>query len=105
MPYWSIGKAKLGGSVEQERGFKLSREISIADIVAVIGIGIPAMIWAGKMDARLSQVEAAIITARAETIAKDTRQDVERESLRKEVKEDLREINRKLDKIIERAIR
>lgn len=84
-------------------GFRLSREISIADIVAVVGIGIPAMIWAGKMDTRIAQVETAVISARAEAIAKDVRQDTERENLRKEVKEDLRDIARKLDKLIDRA--
>ena len=88
---------------DKRTGFRLSREISIADIVAVVGIGIPAMIWAGKMDTRIAQVEAAIVMARSEAISKDIRQDTERESLRKEVKEDLRDISRKLDKLIERV--
>lgn len=88
---------------QEKSGFRLSREVSIADLAAIFCIGIPALIWAGKMDARIAQVEGAIIAARAETIAKDTRQDVERESLRKEVKEDLRDIARKLDKLIDRA--
>lgn len=87
---------------DKRGGFRLSREISVADIVAVIVIGIPAFIWAGKMDTRMGQIEAAVVLARAESTAKDDRQDTERESLRKEVKEDLREINRKLDKLIER---
>lgn len=95
---------KYSGPERRESfGFRLSREVSIADIVAVVGIGIPAMLWAGKMDARMSQVEAAMIGARAEAAAKEVRQDTERESLRKEVKEDLREINRKLDRLIEKA--
>lgn len=89
--------------MEQERGFKLSREISIADIVAVIGIGIPATIWAGKMDTRIAQVESAVVMSRAEAASKDLRQSDERESLRKEVKQDLADINRKLDRLIERG--
>lgn len=82
-------------------GFRLSREVSIADIVAVIGIGIPAMLWAGKMDARMSQVESAMMSTRAESSSKEVRQDEKLDSLRKEVKDDLREINRKLDRLIE----
>lgn len=95
---------KYSGPERRESfGFRLSREVSIADIVAVIGIGIPAMLWAGKMDARIAQVESSMISARAENIAKEVRQDTEREALRKEVKEDLREISKKLDRLIERT--
>ena len=91
----------MTGAEDKRAGFRLSREVSIADIVAVVVIGIPAFIWAGKMDTRIGQVEIAVIAARTEAASKALRQDTEREDLRKEVKEDLREINRKLDKIIE----
>lgn len=84
-------------------GFRLSREVSIADIVAVVAIGIPALIWAGKMDGRVAQVEQALVSNRVERIATDARLDSERESLRKEIKEDLKDISRKLDKIMERS--
>lgn len=83
-------------------GFRLSREISIADIVAVVMIGLPALVWASKMDTRMGTVEAMVVTNRAERIAGDARIDAERESLRREIKGDLAEINRKLDRLVER---
>ena len=89
--------------VEEQKGFRLSRDVSIADIVAIVCIGLPVMLWAGKMDARLAQVEAAVISVKTEAMNADSRQNAERESLRKEIKDDLREISRKLDKLVERG--
>ena len=93
------------GDDRRSNSFRLSREISIADIVAVVAIGIPALIWAGRMDTRVSQVEAMQIANRTERITTDIRLDAERESLRREVKDDLKDINQKLDKLIARSAR
>ena len=95
--------SKYDGPERRESfGFRLSREVSIADIIAVIAIGIPALIWAGKMDSRMSQVETMVISNRSERVVVDARLDAEREALRKEIKEDLREISKKLDRVLER---
>lgn len=83
-------------------GFRLSREVSIADLVAVVAIGLPALIWAAKMDTRMTQVETSIIANRAERISNEKRIDGDRENLRREIKEDLAQINRKLDRLVER---
>lgn len=61
-------------------GLRFTPEFWAAVIVAVVTVGTPALIWAGKTDQRVENLERN----------------------RNEMREDLREINRKLDAVLER---
>jgi hypothetical protein len=77
---------------------KISPELSIADILTLVCVGGPMLIWGAKMDHR---VEALEKTA-TELAAEDRRAGERAEITKREFKEDLREISRKLDAIGER---
>jgi hypothetical protein len=90
---------------EEKRGWRLrvSPEVSLADILAVVGIGVPLLVWGAKMDTRVEQVERVVERTRVEQSMTDRRQDAERERDRAELREEIREINRKLDALIKVA--
>lgn len=59
--------------------------------IAVVTVGGPTLIWGGKIDTRVENVEKNQGILRAE-----------KETLRTELREDLKEINRKLDLLMEK---
>jgi hypothetical protein len=93
--------------IDKPRGWRLrvSPEVSLADILAVVGIGVPLLVWGAKMDTRVEQVERLVERARTEQTANDSRQDAERERDRRELRDEVREINRKLDAIMAPRVR
>jgi hypothetical protein len=85
---------------QNKSGFHLSREVSVTDIAGLLLLGIPALIWAAKVDERLVNVERTLVVGRQERLANEARQDTERDRLRLEIKADLDRINAKLDQLI-----
>lgn len=88
----------------------LHQGVSVADIVAIgtsvitaLGIGGPLLIWGGKMDARMSNLEIAHDKSEAVQRVTDARQDAASETIKKDFREEVREINKKLDVLIEKS--
>lgn len=88
----------------------LHQGVSVADIVAIgtsvitaLGIGGPLLIWGGKMDTRMSSIEASHDKSEAAQRVTDTRQDLNAETIKKDFREEVREINKKLDVLIEKS--
>lgn len=77
---------------------RISPEVSLADILAVVGIGVPILIWGAKMDHRVDSLEKGQV----ELAAEDRRAIDRQEAFKREMKEDLREITKKLDSLIDR---
>lgn len=91
---------------ERRKRRLLDEGVSVADVVSIaasiitaIGIGGPLLVWGGKMDARMANVEREVV----KQAATDAKQDAERESQRSEFRTELRSINEKLDRLIEKA--
>lgn len=90
----------------------LHQGVSVADLVAIgtsiitaLGIGGPLLIWGGKMDARMSNLEAIHEKTEAVQRVTDARQDSAAEIVKKDFREEVREINKKLDVLIEKSSR
>lgn len=88
---------------------KLLTGVSIADIVSIatsiitaLGIGVPLVFWGGKMDARMTSVEAMAERNGALQAVTDKRQDETQEVIKRELREEIREANRKLDVLVNR---
>lgn len=77
---------------------KISQDLSIADILTVVCIGGPMLMWGAKMDTRVENMERVIVELHAE----DRRQVDRHEATKREFRDELREISRKLDNISER---
>lgn len=96
-------------SGEERRKKKLLEDgVSVADVVSIaasiitaLGIGGPLLVWGGKMDARMANVEREVV----KQAATDAKQDAERDLQRSEFRGELRTINEKLDRLIEKAAR
>lgn len=65
-------------------------EVSIADLLTIMGIGLPLLVWGARLDARVEQIERQIAELRID----DQRQSSERDKLRLEVRDELREIRK-----------
>lgn len=90
----------------------LNQGVSIADLVAIgtsiitaLGIGGPLLIWGGKMDARMSNLETSHDKAETTQRLTDARQDASAEVIKREFREEVRDINKKLDLLIEKSVR
>lgn len=75
----------------------MDRSISITHIVTTVTISASVMIWAMKMDTRVSVLEMQAIH-QTET---DHRQDKDVQDRMQLVRDDLRDINHKLDRLVE----
>jgi len=76
--------------------WRIKKEISVGDLVAIITAATAIMYAYTTLDKRVTVIET-VITAQRDT---DTRQDNERQRLFGQLEAGLREINRKLDSII-----
>jgi hypothetical protein len=70
--------------VEDRSKFRLSPEFWVTIFTILVGLGVPAVLWGGRMDSRVERVEE------------------NQRAVRIEYREDLREINQKLDKLMDR---
>lgn len=100
---------KYDGPERREKPL-LHQGVSVADLVAIgtsvitaLGIGGPLLIWGGKMDARMSNLEASHEKSEAVQRVTDARQDTNAEIIKKDFREEVREINKKLDVLIEKS--
>ena len=83
----------------KKQHWHLEKSVSVSHIISTVMIVISALIFAIKMDSRVTMLEQAIMTQHST----DDKQDSERLRVATELKTNLKDINDKLDRLIERA--
>jgi hypothetical protein len=82
--------------MEQTQGWHLDRRISIGHLVTTATLLVAMMLWAGRMDTRISLLEVSL----TRQVAVDRRQDEATQRLREEIREELRSLNEKMDRYL-----
>jgi hypothetical protein len=86
--------------MEEAAGWHLDRRISIGHLVTTATLLVAMMLWAGRMDTRISLLELSL----TRQVNVDRRQDEATQQLRVEIREELRSLNEKMDRYLgERA--
>lgn len=73
------------------------REISAGNVLTLVALAAPLMVWAVNLDKRLTLIETIIITQQRE----DDRQEQVSSDLRREIRGELTILNAKVDRILE----
>lgn len=86
--------------MEDVDGWHLDRRISIGHLVTTATLLVAMVLWAGRMDTRISLLEMSL----TRQVTVDRRQDEAAQLLREEIREELRALNEKMDRYLgERA--
>jgi len=86
--------------MEETGGWHLDRRISIGHLMTTATLLVAMMLWAGRMDTRISLLEVTL----TRQVNVDRRQDEATQLLREEIREELRSLNEKMDRYLgERA--
>lgn len=87
--------------MEEPKGWRVKREVSLGDIVAIVLAFAAATVAWANLNTRVSLLEQATITQKSN----DERQDAEAIRYQQRIGEELEKLNRKLDRLLERGTR
>lgn len=82
-----------------QRKWHVNREVSVGDLIVMLGAVVGILLTYGKLDTRVSLVEQTQVTVKADQVS--IKSDMSQTTNRLEVS--ISEINHKLDRLIERG--
>lgn len=80
---------------------KFVKEISLGNIITLVGMLAPMVVWAFSTHADVQTLKAELPRIEVRQKDADSRQDTAAADNKREIKAELQEINRKLDRLIE----
>lgn len=75
------------------------REVSIGNLLTLVALAAPLMVWAINLDKRISLVESVLVTQQRA----DDKQEAQALDLKREIRAELATLNAKIDRVLERG--
>lgn len=80
-------------------GWAFKREVSVGNLLSIVALAAPLLVWAINIDKRLSLIET--ITVAQQRV--DERQEMIMSEIKREIRSELALLNAKVDRIVERV--